>query len=349
MLASGNQAIVKGAVYAGASYLAAYPITPASDIMMYWIKEVDKQDADSKQQKIFLQSEDEIAAIHSIIGASLAGRKAFTPTSGPGVSLMQEGIGLASVYRTPLVMVNVQRQGPSTGMPTMFSQDGIMQTQYGSHGDRQCLVFYPNSVQECYDLAIDSFNAASESSSPVVLLSDAYIARLNENVEYHDHKEVVDFPYPGVGSGNRHYTGLTTNESNLPDTKNPKSYLSWQQRIQQPILDVASKYQLYQYEAHQDSQVLLIAFGMISRIVLEFSREYSVFRPALMFPMVSKLVEVAKKYQQIIVIEGNQGQYQQYLQAKLKRSVDLVSVQGGQIKPQDIYQQIKKLEKNHHE
>ena len=118
-----------------------------------------------------------------IIGASLAGSKAMTSTSGPGFSLMQEGIGYAHKVEVPLVIVNVQRVGPSTGMPTLPSQGDIMQARYGSHGDYYPIVFYPNSVEECYRYTIEAFNASEESLSPVILYSVAFLIHLHETVD----------------------------------------------------------------------------------------------------------------------------------------------------------------------
>ena len=335
MFISGNEAISKGCIAAGASYLAGYPITPASDIMVYWLENL------KKDGRIFLQTEDEIAAMHSIIGASLAGRKAFTPTSGPGFSLMQEGLGLAFAYRAPLVLVNVMRQGPSTGMPTLFSQDEIMQTQFGTHGDHTAIVFYPNSVQECFDLAIDSFNAACESSSPVILLSDAYLARMYENVNLQTDKKIANYPFEGVGTGTRHFTGLT-NDNGRPDTKNEKTFVKWMDRIRKPIFETAEKYSMYDYHKNSDSDTLVISFGTTSRIVSEWKKEFALFRPIRLFPVLEKeLNEAAKDYKNVVLIEGNYGQYTQVVQAALKREVRHVGVLGGKIDPNQIYQQVK--------
>ncbi len=337
MFISGNQAIAAGCKEAGAYYLAGYPITPSTDIMVNWLNII------SYKERTFIQTEDEIAAIHNIIGASLAGKKAFTTTSGPGFSLMQEGIGLAYVYQIPLVLFNVMRQGPSTGMPTLFSQDSLLQTQYGTHGDHIAITFYPNSVQECYDLTIKSFNAACESSSPVILASDAYLARMYENAKYHHDISIAEFPFKGLGQGKRHYTGLT-NDDGIPDTKNAKTFHKWMKKINDPIIKTAKKYELYEYTKCSKSNVLLIAFGILSRVVAEWQDEYSLFRPIRIFPVLEKaLIKVSKKYDDIVVVEGNQGQYATLVESVLKRPVKRVPVLGGEINPNKIRRQINKL------
>jgi 2-oxoglutarate ferredoxin oxidoreductase subunit alpha len=174
-LIMGNEAVACGALKAGMTFFAAYPITPASEIM--------HELADREPEIAFVHAEDEIASIHMAIGASLAGRKSMTSTSGPGMSLKQEGIGLAHMMEVPLVVVDVQRVGPSTGMPTLPAQGDILQAAHGSHGDYLPIVLSPASVEECYRYTIEAFNAAEESRSPVILLLDGYLAHLQETVD----------------------------------------------------------------------------------------------------------------------------------------------------------------------
>lgn len=152
----GNEACVEGAVAAGVRFFAGYPITPSTEIaegLSHRLKGADG---------VFLQMEDEIACISAVIGASWGGVKSMTATSGPGFSLMQEAIGYAAMSETPVVIVNVMRGGPSTGQPTRASQGDVMQTRYGSHGDYQVIAFAPASVQEMFDLTIESFNYAEK-------------------------------------------------------------------------------------------------------------------------------------------------------------------------------------------
>ncbi|MCB5256715.1 MAG: 2-oxoacid:acceptor oxidoreductase subunit alpha, partial [Candidatus Cloacimonetes bacterium] len=152
----GNEAVAYGALDAGVNFFAGYPITPSTEIAEILAAELPKRNG------VFIQMEDEIASICAITGASLAGAKSLTATSGPGFSLMQEGIGFAKITETPCVVVNVQRMGPSTGMPTSPAQGDIMQARWGSHGDSPAIVLYPDSVKESYELTIRAVNLAEK-------------------------------------------------------------------------------------------------------------------------------------------------------------------------------------------
>ena len=177
-LSQGNEAVFRGAIAAGANYYAGYPISPSTEIL-----NIASGHAAEHPAFGFLQAEDEIASANAIIGASLAGAKSFTATSGPGFSLMQEAVGYAQKVGVPCVFVNVMRVGPATGMPTMPGQGDIMQVKWGSTGDYTPLAFYPNGVEEAFRVTVQAFNAAEESRSPVVLLSDTFVAHLNEVVD----------------------------------------------------------------------------------------------------------------------------------------------------------------------
>lgn len=172
----GNEAIAEGAIAAGARFYAGYPITPSSEIAEVCSRRLPEVGG------IFVQMEDEIASIAAVIGASLAGVKAFTATSGPGFSLMQENIGMAVMGEVPCVIVNVQRSGPSTGLATKVAQADVMQARWGRHGDQLLITLSPASVQECFELTITAFNLAERFRVPVVLLADEIIAHLREVV-----------------------------------------------------------------------------------------------------------------------------------------------------------------------
>lgn len=202
-LAQGNEAIFLGALKAGANFFAGYPISPASEILVLAAEHATR-DPEFK----FIQSEDEISAANAIMGASLAGAKSFTVTSGPGFTLMQEAIGYGHQIEIPTVFVNAQRVGPATGMPTMPAQQDIVQTNYGSSGDYYPLVFYPNSVEGCYRYTVTAFNAAEESLSPVILLSDGFVGHLNEVMDLGAIEvEIIPRSRPPLGTGNRFFTG----------------------------------------------------------------------------------------------------------------------------------------------
>lgn len=172
----GNEAVAEAALAAGCRFFAGYPITPASEISEVMASRMPQEEG------VFLQMEDELASISAVFGASWAGTKAMTATSGPGFSLMQEGIGMLVMTETPCVIVDVQRSGPSSGQATRVAQGDLMQAKWGSHGDYEIIVIYPNSVQELYDKTIEAFNLSEKYRTPVILLSDEIIAHMRENV-----------------------------------------------------------------------------------------------------------------------------------------------------------------------
>ena len=175
-LLQGNQAIVEGAFYAGARFYAGYPITPSSEIA---------EESSRKMPQIggvYMQMEDEIASIGAVIGASLAGAKSFTATSGPGFSLMQENLGLAVMGEVPCVVIDVQRSGPSTGLATKPAQSDIMQARWGRHGDQSVIALCPASVGECFTLIVTAFNFAEKFRVPVIFAADEVVGHMRENV-----------------------------------------------------------------------------------------------------------------------------------------------------------------------
>lgn len=179
IFASGNEAITEGAFAAGALFYAGYPITPSSEIAEIASRRMPGLGG------MFVQMEDELSSMAAIIGASLAGKRAFTATSGPGFSLMQENLGMAVMGEIPCVVVNVQRSGPSTGMATKPAQGDVMQARWGTHGDHGIITLVPSSVQDCYDLTIRAFRLSEEFRTPVILLADAAIGKVREGVRYY--------------------------------------------------------------------------------------------------------------------------------------------------------------------
>jgi 2-oxoglutarate/2-oxoacid ferredoxin oxidoreductase subunit alpha len=177
-LIQGNEACALGAVDAGCSFFAGYPISPSSEIME-WMARLLPARGD-----VFVQMEDELASMGAVIGASWTGAKAMTATSGPGFSLMQEHIGYAAMTETPCVIVDSQRVGPSTGMPTMPAQGDVMQARWGSHGDRPAIVLTASSVRSVYDMTVEAFNLSEAYRLPVVLLLDATLSHMRENMSF---------------------------------------------------------------------------------------------------------------------------------------------------------------------
>ncbi len=338
---SGTEALVKGALKAGATFLTGYPITPSSEIMHLWSK-LSLKDENLK----FMQMEDEIASIHTAIGASLAGRKAFTATSGPGFTLMQEGLGLAFAMQVPLVVVNSQRQGPSTGMPTIASQGDIIQTQHGPHGDYISIVFCPNSIKEIYQLTIEAFNASQECKSPVILLSEAYMTNMHEeeNLETLETnvKETTLKPLT-KDSHARHFTGLTQDENGV-ETFKAETYEKWIEERRNLILETAEKYPFFETKENESAKTLLISYGVTSRIVediVEENKNFSHFRPKRLFPVLEKeLIDFAKNYENIVVVEMNEGQYASKVQEVLMKKVKRVRAIGADVSKEDILNKI---------
>ncbi len=185
MVLQGNEACAKGALYAGCRFFAGYPITPSTEIIEMMSSEILKAGG------AFIQMEDEISSACAIIGARWGGKKSMTATSGPGYTLMQEAIGFAAVTETPIVIVNVQRGGPSTGQPTLSSQQDIYQARYGSHGDYGIVVLAPSSVQEMFDFTVRAFELAEQFRTPVILLADEVIGHMREKIKVEGGSRII--------------------------------------------------------------------------------------------------------------------------------------------------------------
>jgi 2-oxoglutarate ferredoxin oxidoreductase subunit alpha len=332
-LTMGNEAVALGALKAGLSFFAAYPITPASEIMHVL--------AEKEGEIAFVHAEDEIASIYQAIGASLAGCKAMTSTSGPGMSLKQEGIGLAHMMEVPLVLVNVQRVGPSTGMPTLPAQGDIIQARHGSHGDYFPIVLYPCNIAECYRYTIEAFNAAEESRSPVVVLLDGYLGHLSETVDLGKIKvPLKPRTLKPLGTGHRHFTGLLE-KGGIPRTKDTAYYREWFQRIKTKMSKTAENYRFYNYHHNPDSDTLLIAYGIAARVISPLKSTYSIFNPITIFPVLEQeLAEAASRHKRLIVIEMNDGQYRGEIQKALVREVESLPILGGTIRLKEIREKL---------
>jgi 2-oxoglutarate ferredoxin oxidoreductase subunit alpha len=337
-LVQGNEAVFRGAIAAGASYYAGYPISPSTEIL-----NVASGWAAEHPEFGFLQAEDEIASANAVIGASLAGAKSFTATSGPGFSLMQEAIGYAQKVGVPCVFVDVQRVGPATGMPTMPGQGDILQVRYGSSGDYTPIALYPNSVTEAFTMAVAAFNAAEESRSPVVLLSDTFVAHLNEVVD-------LDELEAGVTVAPRELAPLARNDeadprffagvlmyehgpnAGEPATADADEYLRQFYAAKQRHLAVANRYALYQHGWNTDAKTLIICYGIVSRVAAPLAPDYALFRPIRIHPMLTdELRAVAEGYENIVAIEANDGQYADMAELALRREVKRVPLLGGRI------------------
>jgi 2-oxoglutarate ferredoxin oxidoreductase subunit alpha len=336
-LTQGNEAVFRGALAAGASYYAGYPISPSTEIL-----NIASGWAAEHPEFRFLQAEDEIASANAVIGASLAGAKSFTATSGPGFSLMQEAIGYAQKVGVPSVFVNVQRVGPATGMPTMPGQGDVMQVKWGSTGDYTPIAFYPNGVEEAFRVTVEAFNAAEESRSPVVVLSDTFIAHLNEVVDLDEIGQdvtVVERELPALGEFTerpRFFAGVLMYEhgpnEGEPATADADEYMRQFYAAKHRHLEVARRHALFEHGWNVDSDVLLVCYGIVSRVAAPLRDEFALFRPIRIHPILAdELNEIASRYREIVVIEANDGQYADLVELAIHRQVKRVPLLGGRI------------------
>ncbi|AMK12103.1 MAG: 2-oxoacid:acceptor oxidoreductase subunit alpha [Pseudodesulfovibrio sp.] len=283
IFALGNEAVVEGALLAGCTFYGGYPITPSSEIMEIMASRLPKL-----ENGVFIQMEDEIASMGAVIGASLSGRKAMTATSGPGFSLMQENLGYAVMAETPMVLVNVMRGGPSTGLPTSPAQGDVQQARWGTHGDHPIIVLSASNVQECLDMTITAFNMAEKYRTPVILLLDEVTSHTREKIEipnegefevfsrtvpsmppewYKPYEETVRGvpPMPPIGSGYRfHVTGLTHDRNGFP-TQRPEEVVELMDRIHRKIDQFFYDIQLVDEIMTDDCEVCVIAYGSVAR------------------------------------------------------------------------------------
>ncbi|MCC6750050.1 MAG: 2-oxoacid:acceptor oxidoreductase subunit alpha [Deltaproteobacteria bacterium] len=332
----GNEAMAKAALDAGARFFAGYPITPSSEVLEYVARHIFKVGGS------YLQMEDEIASIAAAIGASLGGVKAFTATSGPGFSLKQENLGYACITEAPLVVINVQRGGPSTGGPTDVGQSDVMQARWGTHGDHPIVVLAPYSVQECYEETVRAFNLAEALRVPVIVLTDAKVSQMKEPLVLPpvDELPVVGRAHPtgavgayepfglspdGVpplspfGAGYRaHFTGLYHGRDGLP-TKDPKVIAEQLLRLQGKLETPAARALITKTEAFlmEDAEVVVVAFGITARAAKDAvvrARHAGVkaglVRPVTLWPADDEALSRAfDRARRVVVPELNLGQY----------------------------------------
>ena len=332
----GNKAVSMGAIDAGCRFFGGYPITPSTEIAEVMAEELPKLGGK------FIQMEDEIGGIAATIGGSIAGKKAMTGTSGPGFSLKQELLGYAYIAEIPLVCVDVQRGGPSTGLPTKVSQGDVMQARWGTHGDHATIAYAPSSVQECYDLTVRAFNMAERFRQPVLLMTDEVVGHMRERIVIPDASslEIIDRkkptcdpkdfvpykpdpcddvpPMASFGDGYRwHITGLTTTEWGFP-TNNRADIEKKNLRLLNKVERFRSDVVEYEAESYEDADVLVVSYGCVSRSALRAVRELRSqgvkvghFRPITLWPFPDVELEqlvAESKIKHVIVPELNAGQ-----------------------------------------
>jgi len=361
----GNHACAEGAIAAGCRFFAGYPITPSTEIAEILARRLPLVGGN------FIQMEDEIAAMGAIIGASLGGVKAMTATSGPGFSLKQENIGFAVMAEVPCVVVNVQRGGPSTGLPTQPSQADVMQSRWGTHGDHPIIVIAPASVRETYDLTIKAFNLAEKYRIPVILLLDEIIGHLTEKITVPDpaQTEIVNRKKPVVppeeylpyelndtdipamanfGEGYRyHVTGLAHDDTGFP-TNDPEEIRLQLERLNRKIERYREDIVEVETLEVNEAEVIVISFGSTARsakrAVLN-ARENGVaaglLRLKTIWPFPEKEIqEACRSAKKIVVAEMNLGQVAHEVEWATRRDKPVIRVNkinGEAIKPNEIY------------
>ncbi|RJP20824.1 MAG: 2-oxoacid:acceptor oxidoreductase subunit alpha [Candidatus Abyssobacteria bacterium SURF_5] len=332
-LLQGNEACVHGALLAGVRFFAGYPITPSTEIAELLAHELPRVGG------VFVQMEDEIAGMGAVIGASLAGAKAMTATSGPGFSLKQENLGYASFTEVPCVIVNVMRGGPSTGLPTAVGQGDIMQARWGTHGDHPIIALAPWSVNETLRLTIQAFNFSEKYRTPVILLLDEVIGHMREKVNmpkksaievverkrpdvpahaYQPYEMTADLvpPFADFGSGYRyHVTGLAHDQWGFPTTR-PDEVKSLVSRLRDKIENNRADICLSEEYRCEDAEHILVAVGSAARSAREAVEQarkkgikVGLIRPLTVWPFPRRLVlHYAPLARRFVVVELNLGQ-----------------------------------------
>ncbi len=368
----GNVACAEGAIAAGCNFAAGYPITPATEIINHLAARMPKFGG------IFLQTEDEISAISSIVGASWSGCKALTATSGPGISLMQENIGFAVATETPIVIIDVQRLGPSTGVPSIGLAGDIVQVARGSHGDYQIIALCPNSPQEMFDLTVRAFNLSEKYRVPVFLMAEGFIGHMRERVVIPEEAELPlvnrkiqegtegpmqrqDFldvdvaPMPVFGRGLKaHVTSSCHDEHGMRNLSDPEVMHKF---ITKPIEKVLKHLDdIVDVERdYEGRDIVLVGYGSVSRsaqAAAELARaeglNVGTFRFITCWPFPENEVrKMAESVRHMIVLENNCGQLFPYIKAEAAHAcrVDFIGPQNlGQIHdPEYVLTRLKEM------
>lgn len=369
MFLSGNEACAYGAIKAGLGFYAGYPITPSTEIAEILSGRLPAHG------KVFIQMEDEIASMGAIIGASLAGLKSMTATSGPGFSLMQENLGYACMAEVPCVVVNVQRGGPSTGLPTSPSQSDMLQARWGTHGEHPIIAIYPTSIQETFELIIRAFNLAEKYRTPVIFLMDEVIGHMREKVvapleesikivnRKKPEKDTVGYqPFvndesdvpsmASFGEGYRfHVTGLNHDQMGFP-TLRKDEINAWFKRVFAKIDKNLEDIITYKKEDTHDMETLIISYGISARsaraakrMARQKGKRVGLLVLHTIWPFPEEIIrKLASKVNKIIVPELNRGQIKQEVErAVCDRGVEIKGVNkidGDIITPGEILKHV---------
>ena len=377
VLMQGNEAAVEGAIAAGMRFFAGYPITPSTEIAEGCALRLPQEGGK------FIQMEDEISSVAAILGASAAGMKAMTATSGPGFSLMQENIGYGAMAEIPCVIVDVQRCGPSTGLPTSPSQGDYMQAKWGTHGDHPVIALSPASVRETYTLIIRAFNLAEKYRTPVIFLMDEIVGHMREGVElpdphtliinqrkmsFHDgaNKQCYFVPegqyVPAMkpfGQGERYnITGLAHDESGFPVNSSEiagKLIGRLLDKVEKNADDICRVEELDM----DDAETAIVCFGGTTRAVRDAlsaaraaGKKVGMFRPVTVWPFPEKqLLSRLGQLKKVLVVEHNHGQMLLEVQRTVGGAlpVDFLGrIDGTVISPEDILAKLEETEGSRH-
>ena len=367
----GNEAAAYGALYAGCDFFAGYPIPPATEVSDVLSIELPKTGG------AFLQMEDEIAAMAAILGGALAGAKALTSTSGPGLSLKQELIGYGCIAEIPCVVYNVMRGGPSTGMPTGPSQSDVMCAKWGTHGDHPAICLVPASVQETYEMVIRAFNLSEKYRTPVLVMPDEIVAHMRERIVFPEPGEIEVIPRkaPTVppekykpydtsfgdvpplatfGSGYKfHVTGLNKMQDGFPTTKAEIVQAEEERQVRKVVANTDDIVEFEEYLL-DDADVAVVAYGCTSRsarYAVNIAREQGIkagmFRIKTFWPFPDKQIKaLAGKVKGIVIPEMNLGMCSLELERCAQGKVPVLGifrVDGEPINPDQILAKIKEV------
>jgi len=372
-LLQGNEACAEGALAAGCRFFAGYPITPASEIAEYLSRRLPEMDG------TFIQMEDEIASMGAVIGASLAGVKSMTATSGPGFSLMQENLGFACIAEVPCVVVDVMRGGPSTGLPTNPSQGDVMQARWGTHGDHPIIALCPSSVSECFSLTVKAFNFSEKYRTPVILLMDEVVAHMREKVVLPDpgRVEVIDRVKPSVppewylpyedtsfgvppmgifGEGYRyHVTGLIHDIRGFP-TLRQDEIEPFLLRLFRKISSHFDDIQFVESYFTEDADLVIVAYGSVARSAHRAMVEaraqgikVGLLKLITLWPFPRSFVEPLTRANKVLLVpEMNMGQISREVK-RVNQGMTPVNtlnkIDGTLITPQEILEKIREEKK----
>lgn len=365
----GNVIAAKAAIAAGCDFFAGYPITPSSEVAQYMSQELPKLGHD------FIQMEDEIASLGACIGASLAGKKVLTATSGPGFSLMQEHLGMGIMAEIPLVIINVMRGGPSTGLPTKPAQADLMQTRWGTHGDHPIIAVYPAFSDEIYSETIRAFNLAEKFWTPVIILMDEVTAKAHEDIEIPKQEDIAIYKQEehaiedlniydrAIGENPPrvdffkgypiHIDSLEHDKHGWPTT-NPETVHKMQTLRMQKIYHYLDEIIYYKEYEMDDAEVMIFSFGVSARsslAALRILRQQGVkaglFQAMTMWPFPKReLRERFKRIKKVLTVEMNMGQIKYEMERVAPCDVDdraLLRANGVPFTPAEVVEAVKEF------